>query len=68
MPLILCAGTYHDDKHSGEITHFQALTAAISGTVGIGNIAGVAITISLAGPGAVLAHCGRIGRYDHQIC
>ncbi len=46
-------GTYHDDKHSGEITHFQALTAAISGTVGIGNIAGVAITISLAGPGAV---------------
>ncbi|MGC6475070.1 MAG: alanine/glycine:cation symporter family protein [Parvibaculales bacterium] len=46
-------GAYHDDQHSGEITHFQALTAAISGTVGIGNIAGVAITISLAGPGAV---------------
>jgi alanine or glycine:cation symporter, AGCS family len=44
-------------KHSqadapGEITHFQALTAALSGTVGLGNIAGVAIAISIGGPGA----------------
>lgn len=39
--------------HSGEISHFQALTAAVSGTVGIGNIAGVAITVSAGGPGAI---------------
>lgn len=37
----------------GEISHFQALTAAVSGTVGIGNIAGVAITVSAGGPGAI---------------
>ncbi len=36
----------------GEVTHFQALTAALSATVGLGNIAGVAIAISLGGPGA----------------
>jgi AGCS family alanine or glycine:cation symporter len=43
----------HDNHHDpGEITHFQALTAAVSGTVGIGNIAGVAVAISLGGPGA----------------
>ncbi|RMF11791.1 MAG: alanine:cation symporter family protein, partial [Alphaproteobacteria bacterium] len=36
----------------GEVTHFQALTAALSGTVGLGNIAGVAIAISIGGPGA----------------
>ncbi len=46
-------GVYSDKKHSGEITHYQALTAAVSGTVGIGNIAGVAITVSLGGPGAI---------------
>jgi len=46
-------GRYTDPKHEGEITHFQALTAAVSGTVGIGNIAGVAITVSLGGPGAI---------------
>jgi len=37
---------------SGEVSHFQALSTAISGTVGIGNIGGVAIVISLGGPGA----------------
>lgn len=37
---------------NGEVSHFQALTAALSGTVGLGNIAGVAIAISLGGPGA----------------
>ena len=36
----------------GEVSHFQALSTAISGTVGIGNIGGVAIAISLGGPGA----------------
>lgn len=40
-------------RKAGEISHFQALTAAVSGTVGIGNIAGVAITVSLGGPGAI---------------
>ncbi len=40
-------------REAGEISHFQALTAAVSGTVGIGNIAGVAITISIGGPGAI---------------
>lgn len=39
-------------KESGELTHFQALTAAVSGTVGIGNIGGVAVAISIGGPGA----------------
>ncbi len=38
--------------HPGEISQFQALTTAISGTVGIGNIAGVAVAISIGGPGA----------------
>ena len=47
----------------GEITHFQALTTAVSGTVGIGNIAGVAVAISLGGAGAAfwLAVAGFLG-------
>jgi len=45
-------GKYDSPKDPGEVTHFQALSAALSGTVGIGNIAGVAIAISLGGPGA----------------
>ncbi len=40
-----------EDKQ-GEVSHFQALTAALSGTVGLGNIAGVAVALSLGGPGA----------------
>lgn len=47
-------GKYSDPNDSGEVSHFQALTAALSGTVGLGNIAGVAIAISLGGPGATL--------------
>ena len=46
-------GKYSKPDSQGEITHFQALTAAVSGTVGIGNIAGVAITVSIGGPGAI---------------
>jgi len=46
-------GKFSDPKHTGEITHFQALTAAVSGTVGIGNIAAVAVTVSIGGPGAI---------------
>ncbi len=46
-------GKYSSKKDPGEITHFQALTAALSATVGLGNIAGVAIAIGIGGPGAV---------------
>ncbi len=46
------SGRYTSKDDPGEITHFQALTAALSGTVGLGNIAGVAIAIQLGGPGA----------------
>ena len=40
------------DNHHGEVSHFQALTAALSATVGLGNIAGVAIAVSIGGAGA----------------
>lgn len=49
----LIQGKYDDPNEEGQITHFQALSAALSGTIGIGNIAGVAIAISMGGPGAV---------------
>lgn len=45
-------GTIRDEGHHGEVTHFQALATAVSGTVGLGNIAGVTIAIALGGPGA----------------
>ncbi|MEL7161049.1 MAG: alanine/glycine:cation symporter family protein, partial [Bacteroidota bacterium] len=45
-------GKYDDPDDEGEVSHFQALTAALSGTVGVGNIAGVAAAVSLGGPGA----------------
>jgi AGCS family alanine or glycine:cation symporter len=48
----LVRGDYSDPNNKGEVSHFQALTTALSGTVGLGNIAGVAIAISLGGPGA----------------
>lgn len=46
-------GNYDDKNDTGEITHFQALTTALSATVGMGNIAGVAVAIAIGGPGAV---------------
>lgn len=46
-------GKYDDKKSDGEISHFQALTTALSATVGMGNIAGVAVAISIGGPGAI---------------
>lgn len=46
-------GKYDDKNDPGAINHFQALSAALSATVGLGNIAGVAIAIALGGPGAV---------------
>ena len=52
----------NDDK-DGEVTHFQALATAVSGTVGNGNIAGVALAIALGGPGATfwMIICGLLG-------
>ncbi|MRT18016.1 alanine:cation symporter family protein [Vitellibacter sp. q18] len=44
--------TIRDDSADGEVSHFQALTAALSATVGLGNIAGVAVALSIGGPGA----------------
>ena len=46
-------GVYDDAKDPGAISHFQALSAALSATVGLGNIGGVALAIALGGPGAV---------------
>lgn len=46
-------GKYDNPEDEGEITHFQALTTALSATVGMGNIAGVAVAIAIGGPGAV---------------
>lgn len=46
-------GKYDDPDDPGAISHFQALSAALSATVGLGNIAGVAIAIAIGGPGAV---------------
>jgi AGCS family alanine or glycine:cation symporter len=45
-------GRYTDPREQGEVSHFQALSAALSATVGLGNIAGVAIAVSIGGPGA----------------
>lgn len=47
------SGKFDKPETKGEISHFQALCAALSATVGLGNIAGVAVAISLGGPGAV---------------
>ena len=48
----LVKGDYDDPNDKGEVSHFQALTTALSATVGLGNIAGVAIAIAVGGPGA----------------
>ncbi len=49
----ILSGKYDQKDAPGEISHFQALTVALSGTIGMGNIAGVAIAISLGGAGAI---------------
>ena len=48
----LVRGRYSNPADAGEVSHFQALTAALSGTVGLGNIAGVAVAVSIGGAGA----------------
>ena len=50
--LDLVRGKYDDPDAIGEVTHFQALATAVSGTVGLGNIAGVAVAVATGGPGA----------------
>ena len=50
--LDLVRGRYDKPESKGEVSHFQALSTALSGTVGLGNIAGVAVAISIGGPGA----------------
>ncbi len=47
-------GKYDKPEDEGDITHFQALSAALSATIGLGNIAGVAVAISAGGPGALV--------------
>lgn len=62
-------GKFDKNDHVGEISHFRALTSALSATVGLGNIAGVAVAISLGGPGAmfwmiVLAFFGMASKFS----
>jgi len=51
--IMVTSGKYDDPDEPGDVTHFQALNTALSATVGIGNIAGVALAIHIGGPGAV---------------
>ena len=59
----LTRGDYDDQHQQGEVTHLQALASALSATVGLGNIAGVAIAVGAGGPGATfwMIICGLLG-------
>lgn len=64
----LIRGVYSNPEDAGEVSHFQALATALSGTVGLGNIAGVAVAVSLGGPGAtfwmiVAGLCGMAAKF-----
>jgi AGCS family alanine or glycine:cation symporter len=66
------SGKYDDPNEPGDVSHFQALTTALSATVGIGNIAGVAIAIHFGGPGAlfwmwVTAFLGMATKYTEVV-
>jgi len=50
---VVTSGHYDDPDDPGEVTHFQALSSALSATVGLGNIAGVAVAVAVGGPGAI---------------
>jgi AGCS family alanine or glycine:cation symporter len=50
----LTKGDYDDPHDTGEVSHFQALSSALSGTLGLGNIGGVAIAIAAGGPGSIV--------------
>ena len=51
--LQIIRGKYEDPEQPGDITHFQALVSSLAATIGMGNISGVAIAITVGGPGAV---------------
>ncbi|MCH7726748.1 MAG: alanine:cation symporter family protein [Planctomycetes bacterium] len=61
--LQIVRGKYDNPKEAGEVTHFQALCSALSATVGLGNIAGVTIAMTMGGPGAFfwMLCCGFFG-------
>ena len=65
MAIDIVKGKYTDpnSKEEGEVSHFQALTTALSGTVGLGNIAGVGAALAIGGPGATfwMILCGLLG-------
>lgn len=68
----LITGRYEDPRDEGEITHFQALSAALSATIGTGNIAGVATAIVSGGPGAVFwmwvtGALGMVNKYNSAL-
>ncbi|MCR9089567.1 MAG: alanine:cation symporter family protein [Rhodobacteraceae bacterium] len=52
LSIQIVKGDYSDPNDAGEVSHFQALATALSGTVGLGNIAGVAVAVGIGGPGA----------------
>ena len=52
--VMVASGKFDKPSDPGEVSHFQSFTAAMSGTIGLGNIAGVAVAISIGGPGATL--------------
>lgn len=52
--VLVTLGYYDDPRETGEVSHFQALSSALSGTLGLGNISGVALAVSIGGPGAVV--------------
>ena len=52
--IMVARGKFDKPSDPGEVSHFQSFTAAMSGTIGLGNIAGVAVAISIGGPGATL--------------
>jgi AGCS family alanine or glycine:cation symporter len=66
--LAILRGRYDDPANPGEVSHFQALTSALAGTIGLGNISGVAIAIGFGGAGAVFwmwvaALCGMATKF-----
>lgn len=68
LALRTAKGKYTPPDAPGEITHFQALSAALSATVGLGNIGGVAVAVGMGGPGAtfwmiVLGLCGMTTKF-----
>lgn len=60
---VMMSSEKKEESEQGEVNHFQALATALSGTVGLGNIAGVAVAISIGGPGATfwMIVCGLLG-------